>query len=69
MSNLIASSPFVVAETILWIELLNIPLFTQALQVQILLFVGVVNVLDKYADALAAFKSGKGRKTIVLPNG
>ena len=25
--------------------------------------------LDKYADALAAFKSGKGRKTIVLPNG
>lgn len=25
--------------------------------------------LDKYADALAAFKSGKGRKTVVLPNG
>jgi 2-desacetyl-2-hydroxyethyl bacteriochlorophyllide A dehydrogenase len=25
--------------------------------------------LDKYSDALTAFKSGKGRKTIVLPNG
>jgi threonine dehydrogenase-like Zn-dependent dehydrogenase len=25
--------------------------------------------LDKYADALKSFKSGKGRKTIVLPNG
>ena len=25
--------------------------------------------LEKYADALTAFKSGKGRKTIVLPNG
>lgn len=25
--------------------------------------------LDNYADALTAFKSGKGRKTIVLPNG
>ena len=39
---------------------------------------GVLNVdvmisdrysLENYADALTAFKSGKGRKTIVLPNG
>ena len=30
---------------------------------------GESSPLEKYEDALTAFKSGKGRKTIVLPNG